>query len=100
MKKDVSIKQSLAGVGKAIKRLQQYNLILFMALLAVVYGFILFRITTLSNQQPSPAAVDSQVKRANVPKIDQVIVQQLQSLQDNSVSVQGLFEEARNNPFE
>lgn len=100
MKKDVSIKQSLAGVGKVIKKLQQYNLVLFMALLAVVYGFILFRITTLSNQQPSPATVDSQVKRANVPKIDQAIVQQLQSLQDNSVSVQGLFEEARNNPFE
>jgi hypothetical protein len=100
MKKDVSFKQSLAGLNKIIKRLQEYNLVLFVVLLAVVYGFILFRIATLTGQQPSPTAVESQVKSANVPKIDQKIVEQLQSLQDNSVSVQGLFEEARSNPFE
>lgn len=100
MKKEVSVKQSLAGLNNTFKKLQKYNLILFVVLLGLLYGFLLFRITMLSGQQPSPAAVDSQVKSANVPKIDQRIVEQLQSLKDNSVSVQALFDEARNNPFE
>jgi hypothetical protein len=100
MKKDASLKQSISGIIASIQKLQKYSLVLFVILLGIVYGFILFRITTLSSQQPSPAAVDSQVKSANVPKIDQKIVEQLQSLKDNSVSVQGLFDEARNNPFQ
>jgi nitrate reductase NapE component len=64
-----------------------------------IYGFLVWRIGTLSNIQPNPADVSAQIKSAQVPHIDQNALKKIQDLQDNSVSVQALFNDARNNPF-
>ncbi|HVV66911.1 MAG TPA: hypothetical protein VHB72_02465 [Candidatus Saccharimonadales bacterium] len=79
---------------------RRYSFIIFLIFIACVYGFIIMRINDLNNAQPSPDAVSSQVKADRIPRIDQNVVQQLQSLQDNSVNVQALFNQARNNPFQ
>lgn len=80
--------------------LRRYRVIGFIVLVALLYGFLLTRINTLSNLEPTEEAVIEQVKAAKVPRIDDEIVQQLESLEDNSVSVQTLFNEARSNPFQ
>jgi hypothetical protein len=85
---------------RQLRRLGRYKTIFFLAFVAVLYGIVLLHINSLNGQQPSTQAVNSQVKAANVPHIDQSVVQQIQSLQDNSVSVQSLFDQARNNPFQ
>ena len=79
---------------------KRYGLAGFIVFVVLVYGIILLRIQSLNNKQPSTDQVSSQVKAARIPHIDQSVVQQLQSLQDNSVSVQALFDQARNNPFQ
>ena len=84
----------------AARRLRRYNVLLFLAFVALLYGFILLRVNTLTNAEPSSDSVSSQVQAAHVPRIDPAIVKQLQSLQDNSVSVKSLFNQARNNPFQ
>jgi hypothetical protein len=83
-----------------LRQLGRYRTVFFLAFVAVLYGILLLHINSLDNQQPSDQAVNSQVKAANVPRIDQAVVRQIQSLQDNSVSVQSLFDQARNNPFQ
>jgi hypothetical protein len=85
---------------RQLRQLNRYNVIFFLAFVAVLYGLVLLHINSLDNQQPSGQAVSSQVKAANVPHIDPTVVKQIQSLQDNSVSVQSLFDQARNNPFQ
>jgi hypothetical protein len=65
----------------------------------LLYGFLLLRISDLANMQPSQDSVTSQVKAARLPHIDPAVVKQLHSLQDNSVNVQSLFDQVRNNPF-
>lgn len=80
--------------------IHHYGFVLFLTFLACLYGFVLFRINSLSNVQPSDTAVSSQVKAAAIPKLDQNVINQLQSLQDNSVGVKALFNEARSNPFQ
>jgi len=91
----------LVEKGVAIlQRVRRYSLLLFLAFVIVVYGFVLLRINNLSNAQPSEDAINSQVKAASIPHIDPDIVEQLQSLQDNSVSVKTLFNQARKNPFQ
>lgn len=80
--------------------LRRYNFMLFIAFVVCLYGFLLFRVNSLSNAQPKAEDVTSQVKAAAIPHIDQAVVKQLQSLQDNSVSVQSLFDQARSNPFQ
>jgi hypothetical protein len=83
-----------------LHRLGRYAIILFLLLLVAVYGFVLLRINTLSNAQPSSTAVAAQIKSVTIPHIDPTVVQQIQNLQDNSVSVQALFNQARTNPFQ
>lgn len=72
--------------------------ILFILVAAGLYGFLLVRIATLSNIQPDASSVSSEVSKLS-PHIDQKSAAQLQSLEDNSVNVQTLFNQARNNPF-
>jgi hypothetical protein len=79
---------------------KRYALAGFIVFVLLIYGIVLLRIQSLNNQQPKPDQVSGQVKAARIPHIDQAVVQQLQSLQDNSVNVQALFDQARNNPFQ
>jgi hypothetical protein len=99
-KEKPNIKNLAAKGVVALKQIQRYSFMLFLAFVLLLYGFILLRISSLSNVQPSNDAVSGQVKAARIPHIDQSVVKQLQSLQDNSVSVQSLFDQARNNPFQ
>ncbi|GAC1499702.1 MAG: hypothetical protein NVS1B10_02690 [Candidatus Saccharimonadales bacterium] len=92
-----SLKHLAAGY---IAKFVRYNLIIFIVFILALYGFLALRIKTLSDTMPTADAVNSQVKAAQVPHIDKDIVTQLESLQDNSVSVKALFDEARSNPFQ
>ena len=98
--KNEKLRAKLNVVIARLIALQKYAVIGFLGLVIVLYGFIVFRINTLSNASPSTTSIDDQVKGAHVPHIDQNIVRQLQSLQDNSVSVKALFDQARANPFQ
>lgn len=90
----------LNKAGGFARRLQPYSLIAFLVLVGLIYGFLMLRINALGSMEPSESDVTSQVKAAKVPYIDQDVVKQLQSLQDNSVSIQALFDQARSNPFQ
>lgn len=96
-----------ADLQKLVDRLKhflpaarRYSLPAFIIFVILIYGIIIFRIQTLSSQQPTDEQVSSQVQASGTPHIDQSVVRQLQTLQDNSVNVQALFNQARNNPFQ
>ena len=99
-----SKKLNVAGgrelLGVVLQKLQRYSLLVFLVFIAVLYGILIMQINSLSNTQPSSLDVNNQIKAAQLPHIDQSVVKQLQSLQDNSVNVQTLFNEARSNPFQ
>ena len=84
----------------AVNKARRFSFPLFLGLVAILYGFLLLRINGLNNTQPSADSVTSQVNAAQVPHIDESTVRQLESLQNNSVNVQALFNEARSNPFQ
>ena len=79
-------------------RVSRYRVVLFIVFVASIYGFITYQIFVLSNVSPSASDVDSEVTSLT-PHIDLTVVRQLESLKDNSVNVQTLFDEARENPF-
>ena len=87
-------------IGDLLPRIKKYLPMMFGLLLAIIYGFLLFRTNTLNNSEPSQSSVAAQSKIAQVPHVDQKVINQLQSLQDNSSNVQALFDDARNNPFQ
>jgi len=94
------LRSLLNKIGANVRQVQRYNVIIFIVFVALLYGFVLLRFNSLRSVEPSAADVSGQVKSAHVPRIDPAVVQQLQSLQDNSVSVQALFDQARSNPFQ
>lgn len=92
-----SLRSAFVKTGHLFSR---YAAIMFFVLVAAVYGFVVLRINLLSNIQPSQAQIDEQVSATPVPRIDPKVAEQLEQLQDNSVNVQTLFQEARDNPFQ
>lgn len=101
--KDINL-NDLKNIGPqllaAAQKLSAYAGLLFFLLVAGVYGFVLFRINTLADIQPSEADISAQAPTTTIPKVDPRVVEQLESLKDNSVNVQTLFDEARANPFQ
>ena len=87
-----------AGLGAVLKQLNAYRALIFFLMVASLYGYIVWRINTYSNAPPSQSEESSQL--AAQPHIDQSTVQKMQELQNNSVSVQSLFNQARQNPFQ
>lgn len=96
-KPKVSLRSSLAPAGLFIK---SYMLLWFVILLAAVYGFVLYNIQAAVTAEPSQTAIDAKVQSTATPHVDPEVVQQMQSLQDHSVNVQTLFDQARSNPFQ
>lgn len=84
--------------AQTARKLSRYRVILFVVFVAGIYGFISYKIITLSNPVTDSSSVDTQVTSLT-PHIDVKVVDQLESLQDNSVNVKSLFEKARQNPF-
>jgi|SRR5579884_3920750 len=78
----------------------RYRLVIFIVFVALVYGFIYTRLNSLNNAQPSPSAISAQTNPVATAHVDKAVVSQLEALKDNSVNVQALFEQARNNPFQ
>src|SRR4051812_9914423 len=73
-----------------------YKVFIFFLLVACLYGYIVWRIKTFSNP---PASVSEETAQTTAqPRIDPDTIAKIQSLQDNSVSVQSLFDSARQNP--
>ena len=81
-------------------RIGRYRLVLFVVIVAGIYGYIVFTINSLSHAEPTPDQISSQTSPIKATKIDPKVIQQLQQLQDNSVSVKALFIETRDNPFQ
>lgn len=92
-----SLRSSLAPIGAMLRR---YIAVWFILLLVVVYGFVLYNIQAAVTAEPSQDSIDTEVHSTATPHVDPTVVQQMQSLQDHSVNVQTLFDQARSNPFQ
>ncbi|HJQ09365.1 MAG TPA: hypothetical protein VJ836_07865 [Candidatus Saccharimonadales bacterium] len=55
---------------------------------------------TMSTAAVDESKVTEQVQALATPRIDEDAIKQLQTLKDNSVNVQALFDESRTNPFQ
>ncbi len=73
----------------------------FFLVLAILvsYGFLIWQIKVFVTENPSETKVAEQLKTINIPKVDEEAIQRISELEDNSVQVKALFEEARQNPF-
>ena len=87
------------GLQQLWSSLLRLRIVLFLFVLILLYAFIAWRLQTLVSADPDPGAVALQSKTTAQPSIDQALVDKIKKLEDNSVNVQTLFNNARQNPF-
>jgi hypothetical protein len=91
-------------LAKSIRKwflvLHKYQGLIFFLLLTSLYGYIVWRINVLSTAPPSTSDVANAQQNVSSPRIPESTIKTLQGLQDNSVRVQAIFNEARSNPFQ
>jgi hypothetical protein len=99
-----NINFDIKSLPKLLKRfilkLQQYVLIIFIVFVLSIYGFLVFQIQHLSQAEPKADDLTAQLATTKRLRIDQPSIDKILQLQDQSVSVQSLFETARDNPFQ
>ena len=94
------IKQQLQSVITKSSKLRKYTWLALIVLVALLYGYVIIKINGFLSATPSSSAIASNLKTSVSPAINQNVVNQLNQLQNNSVSVQALFNQARSNPFQ
>ncbi len=96
---NLDIKQISAKIMPLIERLRRYAVLGFFVLIAFLFGFLILRISSYAQTEPSEDAVTEKLTTVQRPKIDQNALLKIQQLEDQNVEVKSLFERARDNPF-
>lgn len=100
----MSKKLDITSIQSAVKRLatsyQKYAGFTFLVAILLIYTFLVFRIGTLAQSEPTDEQVNEQLKTVKRLKIDQNSIDKIQQLQDQNIGVQSLFQNARDNPFQ
>ncbi len=100
MKSNLSLTKLIKSLRESERKAATYKAFLFFLALAALYGFIVWRINVLSSAPPSASDLSNASKGTAQPHIDQTTIDKIQSLKDNNVNVQSLFDQARQNPFQ
>lgn len=101
MSKNISLspKKLVASLAKSGRSIKKHSPLIFIVLTVSIYGYLFFRINQLSAAEPPPELItekQNSIKRIN---IDEQAVEKIQQLEDQNISVRGLFKAARDNPF-
>lgn len=96
---NLEVKDIASKITPALQWLKKYSVFIFVMVVLLVYGYLIFHINTLAGQEPAEDAVAERLKTVQRPKIDEEAVEKIEQLQDQNIQVQTLFQQARDNPF-
>lgn len=83
----------------ALAWLRRHQSIIFIVVVACMYGFLILQINLLSLRQPSETAVQEKIQTIKRPNISKETAEKLKSLEGSSEETKALFQAARENPF-
>lgn len=78
----------------------RYAVLIFITSAVAIAGFLTLRIASLSNIEPSPDQEDEKLASIKSVRLDAASIEKLKELEDQNISVQSLFDNGRDNPFE
>ncbi len=96
---DLSLKALRPALAGAVRSVRKFAAVLIFLLFTAIYGYTVVQINSLSNPSVDQSAVTSETKALPTPRMDEAAANKLESLQDNSVNVQSLFDQGRTDPF-
>ncbi len=98
-KNKLSIDNITETLTKYWKLFNKFRFVIFLIFIGLSYVYLYLQVNTAINQSPL-STTSPPSPSTNLVRINPQVVNQLESLKDNSVNVQVLFEQARNNPFQ
>ena len=85
---------------KILAKVQPYISFAFIMGILLLYGFLVFQIGSLASKEPDESSITEQLNSVKRLKIDQATIDKINQLQDQNVTVQSIFKDARDNPFQ
>jgi hypothetical protein len=78
----------------------RHTVIIFVICVGLVFGFLTLKIAGYSNDEPSDVQIEERLSTLQTVRLDDEAVQKIEELQDRNISLESLFNNGRNNPFE
>lgn len=97
MKED--LEKTLNKISPLVSFLKRYIVLIFILGFLGVYAYLVTRVNTLVQTEPTTVQLDEKLKDIKRTKIDQSVIKSIERLQDQNIEVKSLFEHARDNPF-
>ncbi len=72
---------------------------IFLAIVAIIFGFLIWKIGTLANAEPTQDALNEKLITVVRPKIDPASIKKIEDLESQNIDIQSYFSD-RNNPFQ
>lgn len=95
----LELKDLPAKLKPLLAKLNEYAVFVFIIVSLLCMSYLVFRINQLSKLEPSDTALTEKLQTTPRPRVDEDLVRNIEKLRDESVQVQTLFEQARDNPF-
>lgn len=86
-------------IQATLAHLKRFRLILFIALFASFYAYLLVSVSQLTVSEPEPGAIQSELSTVKRLNIDEEAVQQMKQLQEENIVIESQFDDTRTNPF-
>lgn len=78
----------------------RYAVMIFVFSFVAVTGYLTFQIATLSSAEPSEAQQDERRQELKKVTLNKENIAKLEALQDQNVTIESIFDNGRENPFE
>jgi len=95
----LDLKPLLKRLHPFINLLRRDSVGIFLVIVAIIFGSLIWRIGTLTGAEPSQADLNERLKSVIRPRIDPKSIQKIQDLQAENVDIQSYFSD-RDNPFQ
>ncbi len=99
MKSKSKTKPSTKQLTQTLTKLKQYLWVFLLLFFIILYSYTLLNISSDKTKQPTQAQISKYLQTATQTNINPKVVKKLEDMQNNSISVKALFNQARQNPF-
>lgn len=92
-------KPILKRLRPIIKFVRKDSVLIFLLIVAAIFGFLIWRIGSLAGAEPTEDATTERLQTVVRPKIDPTSIKKIQDLEDQNIDISSYFSD-RNNPFQ
>lgn len=96
----LNVKNIQEIIYKCLLFFKKYAVFIFVLIGFGIFGFLVFRIRTLANREPSETTVNEKIGQNKPISVDESAVKKVEQLKATNVEVKALFEQSRDNPFQ